>query len=639
MGGQNSTPVNIQHIGGHSRRRRVVTTYLLVWLDNNLTVSTGDYQHSLTQLQTVIEEVNLFTETEKCANFLQGVQAEKIFLIASGALGRELVPRIHPLTQIDTICIYCSDKRLNEEWVKKWPKVKGVYTQIKPICEILQLAVKQCDQDSTAVSFAQVSDESASDINPNQLEPSFMYTQLFKKTLLNMQHDREKAVIDFVRFCQEEYAEKPSQLKLVNEFGRDYRPHKAIWWYTRECFIHQMLNRALRLLEADIIVNMGFFIHDLHQQIQQLHQEQLKKDSGDFFYVYRGQGLSTGDFEKLKKTQGGLLSFNCFLSTSREKEISLKFVENAITDKDKVGILFVMRINRNVASAPFADVKSSSYFKIEAEILFSMHTVFRIGTIKSRDDGRRYFEVNLAMTKDDDKQLSTLMKRLDADVQAPSGWERMGQLLIQVGQPDKAEELYNTLLERSSDEKDQGRYCHQLGYIKDLQGDYKEALSFYERALEIRQKRVPADHPSLGSSYNNIGLVYESMGQYPKALTFHERALQIRQRSLPTDHPSLATSYHNIGSVYQKMSEYPKALSFYEKALEIGQKRLPANHPSFVSSYNNIGLLYQNMGEYSKALSFHGRALEIGEKSLPLDHPDLKSVRENMKRLKIKLNK
>lgn len=119
-----------------------------------------------------------------------------------------------------------------------------------------------------------------------------------------------------------------------------------------------------------------------------------------------------------------------------------------------------MRNNPNVASTPFADIKNSSYFKNEAEILFSMHTVFRIATIKPRGDGKRYFEVNLTMTTDDDIQLSTLMKRLDADVQAPNGWERMGQMLIQVGQPDKAEELYNTLLERSSDQKDQCRYCH-----------------------------------------------------------------------------------------------------------------------------------------------------------------------------------
>ena len=31
-----------------------------------------------------------------------------------------------------------------------------------------------------------------------------------------------------------------------------------------------MLNRALRTLEGDTMIHMGFFIRDLHKQIQQL---------------------------------------------------------------------------------------------------------------------------------------------------------------------------------------------------------------------------------------------------------------------------------------------------------------------------------------------------------------------------------
>ena len=70
-----------------------------------------------------------------------------------------------------------------------------------------------------------------------------------------------------------------------------------------------------------------------------------------------------------------------------------------------------------------------------------------------------------------------------------------------------------------------------------------------------------------------------SMGEYLKALSYYEKALEIRQKTLPPNHPDLAISYNNIGSVYDKMGEYSKALSSYEKALEIRQKTLPPNHP------------------------------------------------------------
>jgi hypothetical protein len=96
-----------------------------------------------------------------------------------------------------------------------------------------------------------------------------------------------------------------------------------------------MLNRALRNLEGDTIINMGFLIHDLHRQIEGLDKEQVSSYHGKPFFVYRGQGLSTTDFDKLQKTKGGLMSFNNFLSTSKVRDISLGFAKGALGKKKK----------------------------------------------------------------------------------------------------------------------------------------------------------------------------------------------------------------------------------------------------------------------------------------------------------------
>ena len=112
-----------------------------------------------------------------------------------------------------------------------------------------------------------------------------------------------------------------------------------------------MLNYALRTMEADIIIKMGFFISDLHHQIEQLYVKQINTYQGKPFVVYRGQGLSKTDFEKLLKTQGGLLSFNNFLSTSKDEDVSLVFAESALENTDMVGILFEISIDPGVSSA------------------------------------------------------------------------------------------------------------------------------------------------------------------------------------------------------------------------------------------------------------------------------------------------
>jgi tetratricopeptide (TPR) repeat protein len=612
----------------NTTKQRFVENALLVWVDSTVEESDKNSQHTLEQLQRVISHVIFFTQPSDCINFLEGVRMEKAFVIVSSALGQDLVSQIHSMTQVNTIYIFCDDQARHEQWTKEWPKIKGVYTSITSICEALRIVKKQCDQDSMPISFVSMV-QSASNPNLNELEPSFMYTQLFKNTLLQMEHDTQ-SLKDFVIYCRDKYADNPSELQLINKFGHDYRSNSPLWWYTRASFIYQMLNRSLRLLEADIIVNMGFFIHDLHEQIKHLHQEQLGQYHGKPFLLYRGQGFSYRDFEKLQMAQGGLLSFNSFLSTSKERQVSFAFAESIAENNETVGILFVMTIDPSITLTPFANIADESHFKEEEEILFSMHTVFRIHEIKKFDDKQRLFEVQLTLTSDDDEQLRMLTDLFEKELTGGTGWERLGNLLIKVGQLDKAEELYLALLEQPPTENDKAFCNHHLGCIKGCQEDYHEAVRYHERAISIREKIFPTNRADLAASYNNIGVMYEKMGDYSKALSFYEKALSIWEKIFPENHPDLATCYSNIGGVYDSMKEYSKSLSFYEKALSISEKTLPGNHPDLAASYNNIGVTYRKMGEYSKALPFYEKALSIWQKTLPRNHPNLLTSYANL---------
>ncbi|CAF0841626.1 unnamed protein product [Adineta steineri] len=602
-------------------RQRMAQNYLLIWVDASIDQADKDCQNTLAHLKNVVNDVNLCTQSNQCIEALNKVDKEQVFVITSGSLGQHLVPEIHGMPQLDAIYIFCGNKSRYEGWAQSWKKIKGVHTNIKDICHALQVVVKQCDQDIIAVSFLAVNEMASAD-NLNQLEPTFMYTQLFKEILLDIEYDR-KAIKDLAVCCRDVFTGNSIELQVINEFERDYDPQKAIWWYTRECFTYKMLNQALRLMDADIIVNMGFFLRDVHQQIQQLYEQQVSSYGRKRFIVYRGQGLMKSDFDKLQKAKGGLMSFNNFLSTSKDKEVSLDFAGRASTEPNKVGILFIMFIDPCLKSTPFASIRKVSYFKEEDEILFSMHTVFRVTAIKQMGNKNELYQVELQLTSDDDQQLRSLTDRIREEAGGNTGWQRLGNLLLKIGQFNKAEELYNVLLEQTSKEGEKAHYYNQLGYVKDNQGDYKKAICYYEQGLEIRQKTLSSNHPSLATSYNNIGNVYNKMGECSKALSYYEKALEIDQITLPSNHPDLATSYNNIGETYRQMGEYSKALSFYEKDLEMCQKSLPSNHPSLATSYNNIGETYRQMGEYSKALSYYEKALEIEQKTLPSNHPDL----------------
>ncbi|CAF1369960.1 unnamed protein product [Adineta steineri] len=441
-----------------------------------------------------------------------------------------------------------------------------------------------------------------------------------------MQHG-EQAIEDFITYCRDHDCFSSTN---INRFEKQYNAQTVIWWYTFPSNIYSMLNYALRTLDADAIITMGFFMCHLHQQIQQLYEQQLSTYDEETFIVYRGQGLMKSDFEKLQKTNGGLMSFNNFLSTSTDKEVSLEFAQCASTKPDTIGILFIMSIDPCIKSTPFASIKEKSYFKEENEILFSMHTVFRVVAIKQMDNKNQLYQVELQLTSDDDQQLRLLTDRIRKEGGRGTGWHRLGTLLLRIGQFNEAEELYNVLLEQTSDEGEKALYYNQVGFVHSTQSDYKKAIWYYEQGLKIREKTLPSNHLALAISYNNFGGVYERMAEYSKALSYYEKALEIDQKTLPSNHPSLATSYSNIGTVYNSMVEYAKALLYFEKALEIKQKTLPSNHPDLATLYNNIGLVYENMREYSKALSSHEKSLEICQKTLPSNHPHLASSYNNI---------
>ena len=396
-----------------------------------------------------------------------------------------------------------------------------------------------------------------------------------------------------------------------------------------------MLNRGLRLMDVEIIMKTGFFIRHLQKHMDKVHREQQAQHRiTKEFTVYRGQGLFHEYFDKMKQSKGGLMAFNNFLSTSRSRGTSIDFARQA--NGDLIAVLFVMTIDPRVcerAAISFVDVKDEGYFKEhEEEILFATHSTFRINRMNMIKDAVRnpMWEVHLTLVGENDQEMGELTQHVRKEMGSTTGWSRLGWILWKIGQPQKAQTLYQLLLERPSSDTDRALYLNQLGLVYDNMGEYSKALSSYERSLEIDKVALPPNHPSLATSYNNIGLVYMNMGEYSKALSSYERSLEIDKVALPPNHPDLATSYNNIGMVYNNMGEYSKALSSYEQSLEIYKVALPPNHPDLATSYNNIGMVYNNMGEYSKALSSYEQSLEIYKVALPPNHPDLATSYNNI---------
>ncbi|CAF3239464.1 unnamed protein product [Rotaria sp. Silwood2] len=228
--------------------RHVLQNFLLIWFDPNFDESKEDYKKSIKRLHDILATVAIFTDVDECIDFLTDVNNEKVFMIVPDTLGQHIILEIQECPQLTSIHVLCDNQSIHNEWVKTIPKIKGVYTQIEPICDALPIDIENCDRSMISISF-------------HGIDPLFMYTQLLKETLLDVEDDDAKSIKELVEYCRLQGNAFENALKRIEE---EYRNQLPIWWYTAPYFIYSMLNRGLRQMDVDIILKMGFFIRHLH---------------------------------------------------------------------------------------------------------------------------------------------------------------------------------------------------------------------------------------------------------------------------------------------------------------------------------------------------------------------------------------
>jgi hypothetical protein len=127
---------------------------ILIWCDASISKDVRDDQYSFSQLRLATKSIHIFTNEQKCLEFISESRFKnKLFLIVSGSLGKDFVPKIYHLSQINSIYIFCGLKTNHEIWAKEYKKIKGVFDKITELCECLKRDKQQLEMDRTLVDF------------------------------------------------------------------------------------------------------------------------------------------------------------------------------------------------------------------------------------------------------------------------------------------------------------------------------------------------------------------------------------------------------------------------------------------------------------------------------------------------------
>ena len=606
----------------------ISSQFVVVWLDADISKTDAVYQTSINYLQRCFKSLQTFTKTEDCLKYLSSIQNETVLLVVSSELLPKIWSHVKNMSYIHSIYVLIfSGQRLALADCDS-PKIRAIFNRVSSVYSTLKRGSRYTKLNSLVMSV--IPSQIFTKIDLSQLNQLFVYGMLMKQIILEMKYDHHQAMIGFGRFCRSQYFGDQNQLKIIKEFEKNYKQHTPIWWYTRDCFVSTMLTRAFQTQDIETIIRFGFFIKDLHQQIETIHSKTMKKNNLPIV-VYRTQHVSKEEFEKMKNIIGHLVAFNNFLLADPNYDASLESARRTCSTQDGISILFRLKIESQQTSNPLASLQNVSFSSEKSNcILFSMHSIFRVNNIKNLE--HRLWEVDLTLTDANNEHIRSLTQLLKLETQYSIGWDKLAQLMIILRDYDLAREIYFALLELTP-EDDALKLAHiynELGILDDATGRFASALQFYQKSIGIRQELLPPNHRLLSVSYNNIGEVQRQMGDYFSALSTHKKTLDIKQQSLQPWDLSFATTYNNIGLTSGLLGEYKTALEFYQKALTIKLRVYSHDHPELAICYNNIGELQRAMGNYPAALSSFERALKIRLKIYSSMDPSLAILYNNI---------
>ncbi|HTL48700.1 MAG TPA: tetratricopeptide repeat protein [Verrucomicrobiae bacterium] len=127
----------------------------------------------------------------------------------------------------------------------------------------------------------------------------------------------------------------------------------------------------------------------------------------------------------------------------------------------------------------------------------------------------------------------------------------------------------------------------QEAYEKQTQGKLDEAISLYQKSLEV----LPT-----AEAYTFLGWAYSYQGRYDEAIEECQKAIDLD--------PDYGNPYNDIGAYLIEKGRPDDAVEWLEKAIQA--KR----YDSYCYPYYNLGRIWEKKGDWTRALECYQNALK-----------------------------
>jgi tetratricopeptide (TPR) repeat protein/predicted Ser/Thr protein kinase len=195
------------------------------------------------------------------------------------------------------------------------------------------------------------------------------------------------------------------------------------------------------------------------------------------------------------------------------------------------------------------------------------------------------------------------------------------------GQPDEARRwggLAQSVLQRLGNEPSLAwNLMRNLGNVALLQGHYREAWSYFDKARTLQQQVLSPEDPRRARVTYDLGITAMRMGEHPQAIALLTEALLKTEAAKGRQHPDTATRRTMLATAYRESGDAARALPHIQTALEDRKAALGAEHPAVADALDELGMSLLALKRHGEAISTFQEAVALKRRVQGGDHPDL----------------
>ena len=471
--------------------------------------------------------------------------------------------------------------------------------------------------------------------------PIFCISEQLTQNIRLIINDRTVARFAMLERIRRYFSLFQTHLIAIDHFAETYQSKHAINWYTKDSFLHRVINKVLREGNLEFYTSLRFFISDLSEQLYQLKCDQQRNgiQTKENTILYRGLRQSVAQLEALRSFVGQVILTKSFMSTSTDKHIALFYAAPSHPQSPQSqSLLIEISVDMTAPDIIAADISRFSEFPDEKEVLFDIGMKFRVDSLAY--DSLRPIWCCRLVAMPNESPITTLSQSISsnnsyADLNFYSEEEAK---LERMTSRERRRKFFPAPYDQNEDSlwrNSPSVSWIAISTVERARIAQQRALINWHKSLDVMQfhseckkawKLMESDdsHDFSGSQdtasfLNNLGFTCQRLKMTDTAIKLLRKSSEIRERIGSPAH-FRAQSLRNLGLAHVDKGNYEDALIALEQALVIGQQSVTTSQWSTSMTLSNFVYFYHAKGDYRQAIEYYFRALETLKQCVNLNN-------------------